>query len=177
MILVRLDRQYRTTLLYTDLIASMSSKQLRFLWTLTIAALLVMLIYLANHLNALMDIDEQQVPGCTLEQGSCTVTLNSGDSVRLSVSPWPVLALKPVEFQVFSDTLALESARLALTGRNMYMGIHQYTLHPGERIAGLSVTGTISVCTEQVMPWRGRLELETTAGPEQLWFDFDVLQM
>ena len=155
----------------------MSTRQLKLLWTLTIAALLVMLIYLANHLNALMDIDEQQVPGCVMQQGSCTVTLNSGDSVRLSVSPWPVLALKPVEFRVVADNLRLESAQLALTGRTMYMGIHQYTLNPLERINGLGVEGTISVCTEAVMPWRGRLELETNRGAQQVWFNFDVLQM
>ncbi len=155
----------------------MSTKQLRFLWTLTIAALLVMLIYLANHLNALMDIDESQMPGCVMEQGNCTVTLSSGDSVRLSVSPWPVLALKPVEFQIMADNLRLTSAQLALTGRSMYMGIHQYTLRPSAGDNTLAVNGTISVCTEKVMPWRGRVELETSSGPEQIWFDFDVLQM
>ncbi|MDX1318883.1 MAG: hypothetical protein R3204_00690 [Oceanospirillum sp.] len=155
----------------------MSTKQLKLLWTLTIAALLVMLIYLANHLNALMDIDESQMPGCVMEQGSCTVTLSSGDSVRLSVSPWPVLALKPVEFRIIADNLRLSSAKLALTGRTMYMGIHQYTLLPSAQNGGLSVTGTISVCTEKVMPWRGRVELETASGPRQIWFDFDVLQM
>lgn len=155
----------------------MSTKQLRFLWTLTIAALLVMLIYLANHLNALMDIDESRMPGCVMEQGNCTVTLSSGDSVRLSVSPWPVLALKPVEFQIMADNLRLTSAQLALTGRSMYMGIHQYTLRPSAGDNTLAVNGTISVCTEKVMPWRGRVELETSSGPEQIWFDFDVLQM
>lgn len=155
----------------------MSTKQLKFLWTLTIAALLVMLIYLANHLNALMDIDENQMPGCVMEQGSCTVTLSSGDSVRLSVSPWPVLALKPVEFRIMADNLRLTSAQLALTGRSMYMGIHQYTLRPSTGDNTLAVNGTISVCTEKVMPWRGRVELETASGSEQIWFDFDVLQM
>lgn len=155
----------------------MSTKQLKLLWTLTIAALLVMLIYLANHLNALMDIDESQMPGCVMEQGSCTVTLSSGDSVRLSVSPWPVLALKPVEFRIMADNLSLSSAQLALTGRTMYMGIHQYTLRPLAGGNTLAVNGTISVCTEKVMPWRGRVELETSAGPKQVWFDFNVLQM
>lgn len=154
----------------------MSAKQLKFLWTLTIAALLVMLVYLANHLNALMDIDEAQTPGCVIEQGSCTVTLTSGQSVRLSVSPWPVLALKPVEFQVIADNLKLSSAQLALTGRDMYMGIHQYTLKPMSQLPGLTVTGMISVCTEKVMPWRGRVELKTSSGTEQVWFNFDVFQ-
>ncbi|OOV86168.1 hypothetical protein [Oceanospirillum linum] len=155
----------------------MSTKQLKLLWTLTIAALLVMLLYLANHLSALMDIDESKMPGCTMEQGSCTVTLSSGDSVRLSVSPWPVLALKPVEFSIMADNVRLTSAKLALTGRTMYMGIHQYTLRPFSDSNTLAVNGTISVCTEKVMPWRGRVELETDRGTEHIWFDFDVLQM
>lgn len=156
--------------------SAMSTKQLKFLWTLTIAALLVMLLYLANHLSALMEVDDTRMPGCVLQDGGCTVTLSSGDSVRLSVSPWPVLALKPVEFQIIADSVRLHSAQLALTGRNMYMGIHQYTLSPMSHIVGLGVTGTISVCTEQVMPWRGRVELDTAKGKEQFWFDFNVLQ-
>lgn len=154
----------------------MSSKQLKLLWTLTIAALLVMLLYLANHLNALMDIDEQQMPGCAIEEGSCTVTLSSGDKVRLSVNPWPVIALKPVEFRIMAETLKLSSAQIALTGRTMYMGIHQYSLRPLADSNILSVNGTISVCTEQVMPWQARVELETSEGTKHLWFDFDVLQ-
>jgi len=158
-------------------IGTMSAMQLKILWPLSIAALLVMLIYFANHLNALKDIDECQMPGCLLSQGHCTVTLNSGQSVKLSVSPWPVLALKPVEFRIVASQLRLQSAQLALTGRNMYMGIHQYTLNPMGNMAGLSVTGTISVCTEKIMPWRGRIELQTLAGTEHLWFDFDVLQL
>ncbi|WP_051205874.1 hypothetical protein [Oceanospirillum maris] len=154
----------------------MAAKQLKILWTLTIASLLVMLIYLASHLNALMDVDESQVPGCTIVQGRCTVTLNSGQSVQLLISPWPVIALNPVEFRITSDQMRLSSATLALTGRNMYMGIHQYTLSPRPNMAGIGVNGTISVCTEKIMPWRGRVELETMSGSEQLWFDFDVRQ-
>ena len=156
----------------------MSSKQLKLLWTLTISALLVMLIYLANHLSALMDVDEQQTPGCTMVKGGCTVTLSSGEAVRLTVSPWPVIALKPVEFRIMADNLQLSSAQLALTGRTNYIGIKQYTLSPMEQLAGLAVEGMISVCTEQVMPWRGKVTLETrNGGRHNLWFDFDVLRM
>lgn len=154
----------------------MLTKQLKYLWVLTIAALLVMLVYLSNHLSALIAVDEDSIPGCTLDKGRCNLTLNTGEQITLVASPWPVVALKPVEFQIISDRLSLSSAEMSLTARNMYMGIHRYNLQPKHNQQTLSVQGTISVCTEAVMPWRGRVELKTPKGSEYVWFDFDVLQ-
>lgn len=155
----------------------MSANQMKILWGLTLVALLVMVLYLGNHLRALMSVDQSVVPGCVIENGHCTVALDTGLSIRMSVSPWPVLALQPVQFEVLAEDLQLKAASLALTGRNMYMGIHQYSFQPSPDQKSLRVTGTISVCTERVMPWRGRVELETTQGKRQLWFDFDVIQL
>lgn len=154
----------------------MPNTQLKLLWVLTIAALLVMLIYLANHLVALMHIDDEQIPGCQLKSGSCHIRLDNSNTLTLSVSPWPVVALQPVRFQVTSEQLNLDSAQLSLTGRSMYMGIHKYALSPAGDDT-LAVNGTISVCTEKVMPWRGRLELKAAERTEHIWFDFNVHQM
>ena len=155
----------------------MSANQMKFLWGLTLIALLVMVLYLGNHLRALMSVDQSVMPGCVIVDGQCTIQLDTGLSIRMSVSPWPVLALHPVQFEVLADDLQLKAASLALTGRNMYMGIHQYSLQPSTDQKTLSVTGTISVCTERVMPWRGRIDLETATGKQQIWFDFDVIQL
>jgi len=154
----------------------MSANQMKLLWILTGTALLVMLLYLGNHLRSLMEVDENQIPGCVIDQGQCEVEISPGQRIKMSVSPWPILALQPVKFEVISGGIKLHSSKLALTGKEMYMGIHQYTLAANEQFNRMNVTGTISVCTKRVMPWRGRLDMETSMGPQQIWFDFDVLQ-
>ena len=154
----------------------MSANQMKLLWSLTAAALLVMLLYLGNHLQSLMEVDENSTPGCVIDQGQCHVTLDSGQTLNIHLSPWPVLALQPSNFTIRAQGMRLNSAKMALTGKNMYMGIHQYAFNTTEQRNELAVTGTISVCTERVMHWRGRIDLDTDQGPKQVWFDFDVLQ-
>ena len=154
----------------------MSSNQMKWLWSLTALALLIMLLYLGNHLQELTQVDDTRVPGCVVTEGSCIVEISPEQRLKVSLSPWPILALQPVSYTVMSEGIGLESARLALTGKNMYMGIHQYTMMADASQQQLNVTGTISVCTERVMPWRGRMDLETSNGPQQVWFDFNVHQ-
>lgn len=139
-------------------------------------ALLVMLLYLGNHLQELTQVDDTRVPGCFAEEGHCVIELGPEKRLKVALSPWPVIALQPVSYRVTAEGFSAESARLALTGKTMYMGIHQYTMTADVHQQQLDVTGVISVCTERVMPWRGRMDLETSDGPLQVWFDFNVLQ-
>ncbi|QJQ95474.1 MULTISPECIES: hypothetical protein [Halomonadaceae] len=151
------------------------SPLLNLLILVTLATMVVALWYLADYYLRGSSQEVTWFPpssSCDLHQAPCEAAL--GLQARLSLSlegELSPLAILPMEVRlsgVHADAVTVE-----LVGRNMSMGINRFPLEAlGNGI--FRGEGQIGICTEESMPWRAQVIIETPAGRKGSWFDFEV---
>ncbi|GKW49749.1 hypothetical protein [Halomonas sp. NCCP-2165] len=111
---------------------------------------------------------------CDLRQAPCQATLADGSRLRFAIDgEKPIRALTPLTLRVESDAAEVRRVRVDFEGIGMEMGLHRFPLERTEpgHFAGPAQVG---VCTEEVMPWRARVRVETEEGWQGAWFDFEA---
>ncbi|BBI54535.1 hypothetical protein HORIV_69560 [Vreelandella olivaria] len=96
------------------------------------------------------------------------ITLNVQANGRIDA-----LEILPLEVEV--DGLTATQVEVDFIGRDMDLGLHRFALStdaPGH----FQGQGQVGICTQNVMPWRARVILQTAEGKVGSWFDFDVIR-
>ncbi|MFI8748387.1 hypothetical protein ACIGG6_00060 [Vreelandella lionensis] len=129
----------------------------------------------ANWLRADSDIVWFSPSGeCNLHMTPCSTTL--GDRGRLTLAidaDGRIEALEVLPLDVEVEGITPSQVTVDFVGRDMDMGLNRFALTttaPGH----FHGQGQVGVCTQEVMPWRARVILETPDGKLGSWFDFDV---
>ncbi|MEQ6917946.1 hypothetical protein [Halomonas aquatica] len=151
---------------------------LRVLITVTLLTLAVALWYLTSYSLR----DEAEVrwypppagAGCDLHVAPCSVPLGEGVELSLAVvTNGPIRALQRLPLEVRVSGILAESVRVDFVGRDMDMGLHRFPL--GAKGEGIfRGEGQVSICSEEIMPWRAKVVLDTPRGRLGSWFDFEV---
>lgn len=111
---------------------------------------------------------------CNLHQGACSTAL--GDNGRLSLQvpvSGRIQALEPLPLTVEVEGVNAQTATVDFIGRGMDMGLNHFPLQAAGQ-GHFSGQGQVGVCTQDIMPWRARVILDTPDGRIGSWFDFDV---
>ncbi|AIA74313.1 hypothetical protein ACN06F_17620 [Vreelandella sp. 21] len=113
---------------------------------------------------------------CNLHTSTCSAVL--GDKGRLTLTvdaDGRIDALDILPLDVEVEGLNPSHVTVDFIGRDMDMGLHRFGLTataPGH----FHGQGQVGICTQDVMPWRARVILETPEGKLGSWFDFDVIR-
>lgn len=111
---------------------------------------------------------------CNLHQGACSTAL--GDKGRLVLQvpvSGRIQALEPLPLTVAVEGVNAQTATVDFIGRGMDMGLNHFPLQAAGQ-GQFSGQGQVGVCTQDIMPWRARVILDTPDGRIGSWFDFDV---
>ncbi|MDN6180022.1 MAG: hypothetical protein L0I84_03315 [Halomonas subglaciescola] len=113
---------------------------------------------------------------CNLHEQRCVAPLGERGSVALSVAgSGRIKALEPLALTVAVEGIVADGATVDLVGRGMDMGLNRFVLD-ADGSGHFSGQGQVGVCTQDVMPWRARVILDTPNGRVGSWFDFDVVR-
>lgn len=111
---------------------------------------------------------------CNLHTSQCSATLGDKGHLSLSIDAHGrIQALEVLPLDVEVDGVSANQVTVDFVGRDMDMGLHRFTLTetaPGH----FHGQGQVGICTQDVMPWRARVILDTPEGKLGSWFDFDV---
>ena len=114
------------------------------------------------------------VPSCDLQIGPCAARLADGRGVILTMSPRPVVALKPVHVRVRVAGVRASRVVIDFTGVNMEMGFNRFVLKPdGAAYAGQAI---LPVCTRSRMQWRAEVLVQSTEGVLAFPFRFATVR-
>ncbi|MFC7090494.1 hypothetical protein ACFQH5_13130 [Halomonas salifodinae] len=160
-----------------SMVASTTSLRLNILILTTLLILGAAAWYAAHHLTGRDGIDWQAAEApCDLNRGPCSATLADGSRLRFAIDgDKPIHALTPLRLHVESDAGDIRRVRVDFEGVGMEMGLHRFPL---EQTAEGQFAGPaqVGICTEEVMPWRARVRIETSQGWQGAWFDFTAVR-
>jgi len=113
---------------------------------------------------------------CNLHQGACSTALGDKGRIALQVpTNGRIKALEPLPLSVKVEGVEAHAATVDFIGRGMDMGLNHFPLQPAGQ-GHFSGKGQVGICTQDVMPWRARVILDTPDGRIGSWFDFDVVR-
>lgn len=151
------------------------SPLLNLLIMVTLITVIVALWYLVDYYLRGSTEDVTWYPPsmpCDLHQGPCEASLGMRASMRLEIDG-ELRTLESLPIEVELNGVDAKAVTVEFIGRNMNMGINRFPLDAMDD--GLfRGDGQIGVCTEEVMPWRAQVIIETPDGRKGSWFDFDV---
>lgn len=109
---------------------------------------------------------------CDLATTTCHADLGIGAQLWLTLGEEPV-PLEPLDIAVRLQGIEAERVIVEFIGRNMNMGINRFVLsdHGNGHFKG---RGQLGICSEDVMPWRAQVLVETENARRGSWFDFEV---
>lgn len=99
--------------------------------------------------------DESAIEAKCPATGTCTVTLDSGETVSLELKG-ELTAMAPIELKVSSSS-PINEARVVFTGVDMNMGILPFELTITDTDA--QGIGRVASCTEPTMTWQAQYQL------------------
>ena len=70
----------------------------------------------------------KQDKNCDLQEEACSVTLEDGSDITLSINPRPIPLMKPIELSVKTKGINLDSLKLKVYATNMNMGLIEKSL-------------------------------------------------
>ena len=110
---------------------------------------------------------------CNLEAGPCKSHFPDIGQVTFSLSPHPIVGLKPLQLKVQTEGMAVQAVDVDFRGLGMNMGFNRPRLKKisdGE-YAG---TGTLSVCILERMTWEATVLISTRNGVLAAPFHFET---
>jgi len=112
---------------------------------------------------------------CDLQVGSCESHFPGGGRVLFSISPHPIVGLKPLQLKVWTEGMAPQVVEVDFRGLGMNMGFNRPRLQ--EDSAGeYSGTGTLSVCILDRMAWEATVLVSTRDGVYAAPFRFETIR-
>ncbi|TVP52633.1 MAG: hypothetical protein EA345_00595 [Halomonas sp.] len=115
-------------------------------------------------------------PNCDLHTAPCSATLGDKGRITLQIQAngrIDALQILPLEVEV--DGVKASHVEVDFVGRDMDLGLHRFGLTASSP-SHFHGQGQVGICTQNVMPWRARVILETAEGKVGSWFDFDVIR-
>jgi len=112
---------------------------------------------------------------CNLEAGSCESRFPENGRVTFSISPHPIVGLKPLQLKVQTEGMEVQAVDVDFRGLGMNMGFNRPRLKKisdGE-YAG---TGTLSVCILERMTWEATVLVSTRDGVFAAPFHFETIR-
>ena len=110
---------------------------------------------------------------CHLEQDSCQARDSQGHHIQLSLAPRPVPVMETVQVQVQANGFStIKSAKLTITGLNMFMGYQYVDLQLEQGTWQGSFT--LPICTQRHMQWQAQLDIQTDTHHFRALFPFDT---
>jgi len=112
---------------------------------------------------------------CDLEAGPCAANFPEIGQVTFSISPHPIVGLKPLQLKVQAEGMAAQAVDIDFRGLGMNMGFNRPRLKKisdGE-YAG---TGTLSVCILERMTWEATVLISTRDGVFAAPFRFETIR-
>ena len=112
---------------------------------------------------------------CNLEAGSCESHFPGNGQVSFSLSPHPIVGLKPLQLKVQTEGMTVQAVDIDFRGLGMNMGFNRPRLKKtsdGE-YAG---TGTLSVCILDRMTWEATVLISTRNGVLAAPFRFETIR-
>lgn len=111
---------------------------------------------------------------CNLHQGTCATALGDKGQLALHIPVnGRINALEPLPLTVEVKGVDARAAAVDFIGRGMDMGLNHFPLQAAGQ-GQFSGQGQVGVCTQDIMPWRARVILDTPDGRIGSWFDFDI---
>lgn len=110
-------------------------------------------------------------PACNLQQGPCAASLPEGGRLELSITPRPLLPLKPLTVEVAITGPRPQQVEIEFTGVEMSMGLNRVVLVGGAdgRFGG---TANLPVCTTGRMLWQATVRIDSGGRQFALPFRF-----
>lgn len=154
---------------------SAHSPLLNLLIIVTLVTIVVALGYLLDYYfrGSTEDITWYPPRGpCDLHRGACYADLGVHADIRLSLGE-ELRPLQPLDIDVHLEGVDAERVVIEFIGRNMNMGFNRYVLD-NQGDGHFRGQGQLGICSEEVMPWRAQVLVETAEGRKGSWFDVDV---
>ena len=97
---------------------------------------------------------------CNLHTQSCSVILDTNQTLILDIAPKPIPLMKPLVFRLYAPSSGLLSVELKLFATNMNMGLHTFTLHATQD-GWYEGEGMLPTCVVGNMIWQANVILNT----------------
>ncbi|GAB2789381.1 hypothetical protein GCM10027040_14520 [Halomonas shantousis] len=151
------------------------SPLLNLLILVTLATMVVALWYLADYYIHGSNQDITWYPpngSCDLMHEACSAELGLHSRLTFGVDG-ELRPMAPIELSVRLEGIEAQDVFVEFIGRNMNMGLNRFHLEPQDGGVFHGV-GQLGICTDNVMPWRAQVVVETSQGRKGSWFDFDL---
>jgi len=112
---------------------------------------------------------------CDLTAGACESHFPGNGRVSFSISPHPIVGLKPLQLKVQTEGLETQAVDVDFRGLGMNMGFNRPRLQEDAE-GEYSGTGTLSVCILDRMTWEATVLISTRAGVYAAPFRFETIR-
>lgn len=143
--------------------------------TILLTAVVATAIYLWNWNDIGSDIKATAplTPSCDLQHRACQAQFPDGSQVTLSISPRPILGLKPLQIRVQTKGIEAQTVKVDFRGLDMNMGYNRP--HLSKESAGqYSGMGVLSACILERMTWEATVLVRTAEGVMAAPFRFET---
>lgn len=108
-------------------------------------------------------IEIKSTADCNLQTDDCSIRFSDGTVVTLNITPKPVSALVPLDFDIKTSKDTFSKLSIQVTGISMDMGNTQFPIQKAsvQRFTG---EGILPICTQSTMLWRIRAVFTTPKG-------------
>jgi len=112
---------------------------------------------------------------CDLQAGPCESRFPGGGRVLFSISPQPIVGLKPLQLKVRAEGLSPQAVEVDFRGLGMNMGFNRPRLQK-DSAGEYSGTGILSVCILDRMAWEATVLVSTRDGVYAAPFRFETIR-
>ena len=124
-----------------------------------------------SEITAIAPLD----PSCDIQTETCEGLFPDGSRLRLSISPRPIQALKPLEIQVTTQGIDAQAVEVDFRGLGMNMGYNRPRLMKDAE-GQYSGSGMLAICVMKRMAWEATVLARTDDGVMAAPFRFDTLR-
>jgi len=150
---------------------------MRFLVSLVLFVVLALTGYLGTHYW--QSLQEAQLlnegRACDLGVQDCAHPLPGGGSLTVSISPHPVLPMKPITVSIRVSGPSVIPQDMVLTGINMNMGVNRVHLKAVDDNVWSGET-IIPICSRRLMQWQAALVLRENGDLYQVNDTFYIIR-
>ena len=100
---------------------------------------------------------------CSLHESACTLSLDDGKSITLSISPRPVPLLTKFDIQVTTELINTRGVTVDFQGTTMNMGLNRVDLKKQDSNT-YKGQGVLPVCILKSMEWQAQVFVKTKDG-------------
>jgi hypothetical protein len=108
---------------------------------------------------------------CNLQQGTCSLLIDTGKTVSFSITPKHIPVLKDLSLTVLTQGINANAVSISFVGVNMDMGLNHVQLTQVDKAHWQGI-GQIPICSHGKMLWEAQVILHTPQGVIKAPFQF-----